>query len=291
MLRAVYAPFLVALSFLTILPVGVANPTDAEISRSRGWYPVVGLLYGLLLVGLVALFTLVPPPFVHTLLAAALLVVVPALVNRFLHLDGLMDYCDAMWGGRTVERRLEIMRDSRVGSFAVAGCFCVLIIKFAALSNLAISLAFAVAVLTFPVISRWSMALLLTAFPYGRQEGIGSAFFAGGRPWLATGLALVASIVVCWLALGAVGVAVLAASSLLALALGWWTARRLGGGLTGDCYGATNEIVEAFSLVCFAAWLRIEPPAYLDAGYGAAILYQYLNWLPRQGGWFSYSAL
>ena len=291
MIRAICAPFLVALSFLTLLPVGVADPTDAEISRSRGWYPVVGLLYGLLLVALVALFALIPPAFVHTMLAAALLVAILALVNRFLHLDGLMDFCDAMWGGRTVERRLEIMRDSRVGSFAVAGCFCVLLIKFAALVNLSVSLAFVASLVAFPVISRWSMAMLLTAFPYGRQEGIGSAFFAGRRPWLATALALLTALAVCWLALGPVGVAVLAASSGLALALGWWTARRLGGGLTGDCYGATNEIVEAFSLACFAAWLGIEPPAYLDAGYGAAILHQYLNWLPLAGGWFSYSAL
>ena len=118
-MRYLFAPFLVALSFLTLLPVGVANPTDAEISRSRGWYPFVGLLYGLMLVGVLWLFVLVPPPFAITLLAAALLTVIPALVNRFLHLDGLMDFCDAMWGGRTVERRLEIMRDSRVGSFAV----------------------------------------------------------------------------------------------------------------------------------------------------------------------------
>ena len=289
MLRAVFAPLLVALSFLTILPVGVAEPTDAEISRSRGWYPLVGLMYGVLLAGLVAIFTLIPPPFVHTMLAAALLVVVPALVNRFLHLDGLMDFSDAMWGGRTVGRRLEIMRDSRVGSFAVAGCFCVLLVKFAALSNLTLSLAFVACVLTFPVISRWSMALLLTVFPYGRQEGIGRAFFAGGRPWLATGCALLVALMICWLALGVVGVSILAASSLLALTLGWWTARRLGGGLTGDCYGATNEIVEAFSLTCFAAWLRIEPPAYFDSGFGAAVLYQYLNWLPLTGGWYSYS--
>ena len=290
MVRAIYAPFLVALSFLTLLPVGVWEPTDAEISRSRGWYPFVGLLYGAMLAALAALFALLPPPFVHTLLAAALLVVVPALVNRFLHLDGLMDFCDAMWGGRTVERRLEIMRDSRVGSFAVAGCFCVFLIKFAALSSLALTEAIAVSLLAFPVISRWSMTLLLTVFPYGRQQGIGSAFFAGGRPWLATALALLTATAVCWLTLGVVGVSVLAASSLLALALGCWTARRLGGGLTGDCYGATNEIVEAFSLACFTAWLGFDPPAYLESGYGAAIVFQYLSPLfPLAGGWFSYS--
>ena len=289
MLRAVYAPLLVALSFLTLLPVGVADPTDAEISRSRGWYPFVGLLYGMMLAGLVALFALVPQPFVHTLLAAALLVVMLALANRFLHLDGLMDFCDAMWGGRTVERRLEIMRDSRVGSFAVAGCFCVLLLKFAALSNLMVSATLVVSLLAFPVISRWSMTLLLTVFPYGRQQGIGSAFFAGNRPRAATAWGLVTAAAVCWLCLGVVGIAVLAASSLLALGLGFWTSRRLGGGLTGDCYGATNEIVEAFSLAGFAAWLRFEPPAYLDSGYGAAVAFQYLDWVILPGGWYSYA--
>jgi adenosylcobinamide-GDP ribazoletransferase len=288
-IRAVYAPLLVALSFLTLLPVGVTNPTDAEISRSRGWYPFVGLLYGAMVLGLVVLFAMVPPPFVHTVLAAALLVVIPALVNRFLHLDGLMDFCDAMWGGRTVERRLEIMRDSRVGSFAVAGCFCVLLVKFAALSSLMSYAAFAASLLAFPVISRWSMTLLLTAFPYGRQQGIGSAFFAGDRPWLATAIALLTAAGVCWLCLGVVGVSILAISSLLTLALGLWTARRLGGGLTGDCYGATNEIVEAFSLACFTAWPGFGQPPYLDSGYGAGIVFHYLNWLAPQAGWYSYS--
>ena len=288
-MRYLFAPFLVALSFLTLLPVGVAKPTDAEISRSRGWYPCVGLLCGLMLVGLVGLFILVSPILARTLLAIALLMVVPALVNRFLHLDGLMDFCDAMWGGRTVERRLEIMRDSRVGSFAVAGCLCVLLVKFAALYTLALSDAFIVSLLVFPVISRWSMALLLTAFPYGRQEGIGSAFFAGNRPWLATALALLTTVVVCWLSLGVVGVSVLAVSSLLALALGLWTARRLGGGLTGDCYGATNEIIEAVSLICLAVWLHFAVPSYVDTGYGSGVFFRYLNWLPLQRGWFSYS--
>ncbi len=282
MIRAAFAPFLVALSFLTALPVGVSNPTDAEISRSRAWYPLVGLLYGVLLVGALRLFLLMPPPFPLTLLAAALLTILPALLNRFLHLDGLMDFCDAMWGGSDAARRLEIMRDSRVGSFAVAGCCCVLLVKFAALSDLSLLAgSLAASLLAFPVISRWSMTLLLTAFPYRRRQGIGSAFFAGRRPWLATALALLTAAGLCWLCLGVVGISVLAASSLLAVLLGLWTARRLGGGLTGDCYGAANEIIEAFTLVCFAIWLGIKPPPYLDLGYGAGVFFHFFhNWLP-----------
>ena len=273
MLRAIYAPFLVALSFLTLLPVGVANPTDAEISRSRGWYPSVGLLYGLLLLGVLHLLALIPGLFVYTLSATALLIVVPALVNRFLHLDGLMDFCDAMWGGRTAERRLEIMRDSRVGSFAVAGAILVILLKFSALSSLTLTGMLTPVALVFPIISRWCMALLLTAFPYGRQQGIGSAFFAGRRPWLATALALATAAALCWFTLGVVGVSVLAGSSLASLALGYWSARRLGGGLTGDCYGAVNEIMEAFALTWFLAWLQLGTPDYFRMGYGAGIIF------------------
>lgn len=275
MLRAIYAPFLVALSFLTLLPVGVASPTDAEISRSRGWYPVVGLLYGLgLVIVVVALFALGFEPW--WFLTAALVVTALALLNRLLHLDGLMDFCDAMWGGRTVERRLEIMRDSRVGSFAVTGGACVLLIKCGAISSdLLLSSDGLSALLLFPMVSRWTMTLLLTVFPYGRQEGIGSAFASGERPWLATAWALLTVAAAAWLLLGASGLVVLAAASGLALLLGFWATRRLGGGLTGDCYGATNEIIEAFALVLLVPLVG-SPMAQVAYGGGIAIGFPWL---------------
>ncbi len=272
MLRVIYAPLLVAVSFLTLLPVGVANPTDVEISRSRGWYPFVGLLYGLLSLLLLTLEALVvgrPGVFMLTI---ALMVVIPAVANRFLHLDGLMDFCDAMWGGRTAERRLEIMRDSRVGSFAVAGCFCVLLIKFAALSSLLLTGLEVGILLLFPMVSRWTMTLLLTVFPYGRQQGIGSAFAHGNRPWLATGLGLSSVAAAAWFLLGPVGMTVLIVVSLLAMLLGWWSAKRLGGGLTGDCYGAANEIMEAVSLTLLLALLVSLKFDLVRVGYGSGIV-------------------
>ena len=268
MIRAIYAPPLVALSFLTLLPVGLASATDREISRSRGWYPVIGLLYGLILAVLVVAldgFGIFP----WSLLTAALSVTALALLNRFLHLDGLMDFCDAMWGGRTVERRLEIMRDSRVGSFAVAGAACVLLVKVGAISSqLLWSSAGLSALLLFPMVSRWTMTLLLTVFPYGRQQGIGTAFFAGGRPWLATSLAFLSVVAVAWLMLGVSGLIVLSAATALALLLGFWSTRALGGGLTGDCYGAANEIIEAFSLALLA--LLVNSPL-TSIAYGGGI--------------------
>lgn len=246
--RPLLAPLRVALSFLTLLPVGIASPSDVEISRSRGWYPAVGLLYGLLLAGAAALCGLLA---VGPLLGAALLVGVLAAGNRFLHLDGLMDVCDGVWGGRTAERRLEIMRDSRVGAFAVAGAGCVLLVKYGALATLLGNGGGAATggmLLLFPTVSRWGMTLLLTVFPYGRQQGIGAAFASGVRPWLATGWALLTAAAVSVGAGGMAGVGILAGGSALALLLGWQLSRRLGGGLTGDCYGAANELVEAAAL-------------------------------------------
>ena len=137
------------------------------------------------------------------------------------------------------------MRDSRVGSFAVAGCVSVLLVKFSALVSLLMISPGLEALLLFPVVSRWAMTLLLTVFPYGRQHGIGSAFFAGRRPWLATGFALLTVAAAAWFWMGPVGIVVLVLVSLASLLLGWWAQRRLGGGLTGDCYGAANEIMEA----------------------------------------------
>ena len=289
-MRYVFAPLLVALSFLTLLPVGVSNPTDAEISRSRGWYPFVGLLYGLLLLGLVFLWTLAlgVPIFIPVL--PALLLATLAAINRFLHLDGLMDFCDAMWGGRTVERRLEIMRDSRVGSFAVVGCVSVLLVKYTALLSLLTFVLGLSALIIFPMLSRWTMTLLLTVFPYGRQQGIGSAFVSGRRPWPATSLALLTVAAAAWLWLGPMGIAVLAVVSAAALLLGWWASRRLGGGLTGDCYGATNEIMEALALVLMLILLwRVEWTGLeIAVGYGGGILTD-LPWpIGFPGEWFSY---
>lgn len=99
----------------------------------------------------------------------ALIVATPAGTNRFCHLDGLMDVCDGVWGGPTLERRLEIMHDSRVGAFAVAGAGCVLLVKYGTLVTLLDSKdtgAGAVwpELLLFPVAARWTVTLLSPHF-------------------------------------------------------------------------------------------------------------------------------
>ncbi len=263
--------FLAALTFLTLVPAGGGRMfTQREISVSRGFYPLVGLLIGVLLVALergasqlLSLpLTAVAPltaaaPFTAGPLTAAILLLALMVITRGLHFDGFMDVCDGLFGGYTRERRLEIMRDSHVGSFAVAGGTALLLLKYGALvSLLSYSGAGKLwALLLFPLLSRWSMVILLQAFPYVREVGLGSPFHGeGGKPWIAVGFALLVTAGVSIFLGGIGGAAILIGVSLLAALVGW-TMTRILGGLTGDIYGATNELVEATVLITAVAML------------------------------------
>ena len=211
-----------------------------NLSNSRAFYPAVGLLMGLLLVGVEegsSRLFLEP-------VTAGLLVATMVIITRALHLDGLMDVCDGIFGGFTPERRLEIMRDSRVGAFGVVGGVTVLLLKYAALLSL-----LGVAepgkewvVLLFPVLSRWTMVVLLGVFPYVRAQGLGSPFHGSGikiSPTVAGLTALAAAVLLG----GFAGIGLLLGAMALALFMGWKMVKSLDG-LPGDTYGATNEIIE-----------------------------------------------
>ena len=188
-------------------------------------------------------------------LTAALLLATLAILTRGLHLDGFMDVCDGLFGGYTPERRLEIMRDSHVGSFAVVGAVSLLILKYGALVSL-LSMGVPgkeLVLLLFPMISRWSMVMQLGAFQYVRREGLGSPHHQNSAK-LATTVALLTAVVAS-VALGSIGgAALLVGATLLAWLLGLGMSRMLGG-LTGDTYGATNEIIEVVGLVAAVALL------------------------------------
>ncbi len=255
-----------ALTFLTILPAGAANSAGGtrSLATAPAWFPFVGLLLGAIAAALDLLFGVTglrPAPGACdadraaacgalSLLAAALLVTALAVLTRALHLDGFMDTCDALPGGFSRARRLEILRDSRVGAFAVVGVVCLLLIKVAAVAALPGASRSAV-LLLFPCLSRWAMLLAMQIFPYVRERGAGTPFADGrGRRALVAGSGTAA----------AAGLALAGAWSLALLALAGaaaWSvatvARRLIGGMTGDIYGAVNEIAEVAVLVAAAA--------------------------------------
>ena len=260
-------PLRAAVGFLTVLPIGRSISPDQPsgqraVSNSRAFFPFVGLLLGLVLVIVEFAVALVFPLY----LTAGVLLVVMVLATRGLHLDGLMDVCDGLFGGYTKERRLEIMKDPHVGAFGVVVGSMLILLKFAALLSLldprfsagapggwtgyaALStLALpsqpgkVLALLLFPTLSRWAMVVCLGAFPYVRQQGLGSPFHQGNAK-LATLVAALTALAASLVLGGFGGLGLLAGVTLLALAAGWIMTRAFGG-LTGDCYGAVNEISE-----------------------------------------------
>jgi adenosylcobinamide-GDP ribazoletransferase len=238
MLRGVVAAF----SFLTRIPVWRGPLLDADLGRSVGFFPLVGLVMGLALTGAAFGGLAVLPP----LLLAALLLALLAGLSGGLHLDGLADLFDALGGGRGDRvRMLAIMRDSRIGAHGAAALTLLLIAKVAALARV-LENRDLVVVLAFPAIARWAVTLPVVLFPYARPEGLGRAFngVAGRRE-----LAIAA--VIAGAGVAALGLRLLAptlAAGVLALAIGWWLTRRLGG-LTGDIYGAVIEFAELTVLV------------------------------------------
>ena len=253
------------MTFLTIIPASRnLDRGPKDISNSRAFFPAVGLVMGLLLVGVEeGSSRLFSEP-----LTAAFLVATMVIATRALHLDGLMDVCDGLFGGFTPERRLEIMRDSRVGAFGVVGGITVLLLKYGAFVAL-LGLpepGKEWALLLFPALSRWAMVVSLGAFPYVRAQGLGSPFHNGGSR-VATTVAGLSALAASFLLGGFAGLGLFFGAVALALLLGWTMVKPLGG-LTGDTYGATNEVIETTVIIAataLAAQEWLEPlPDLLD---------------------------
>ncbi len=256
-----YTEIVGATRFLSVLPLPGPPEDHFETSSSddsalqlhlgSAYFPFVGFLLATLLYLIQLLFGFLLP---HLVLAAVLVVAL-VLLTGGLHLDGLMDTCDGLFGGRTRERRLEIMRDSRVGSFGVLGGVCILLLKFALFASIEprmLSLAFFVVL---PV-SRWAMVLALRVFPSARPGGLGATF----RQTVTLPRLIVAATTAFLLAFivgQGEGVLMWCVATCVALLLGTW-ATRLIGGLTGDTYGAVAECSEVgvlLVLVCMRSVL------------------------------------
>jgi adenosylcobinamide-GDP ribazoletransferase len=244
--------FLAALQFLTILPIK-RNFNSRQVGGSSIYFPLVGLCIGLLLAGLNYLLHFILPQTVINIFLVAIL----ALCSGGLHLDGVADTFDGIAGHRSTERRLEIMRDSRIGGFGAIGLGMVILMEYILLNNIPGNVTWLVLILA-PAVSRWCMVYAIAFFPYARPEGLGKAFKEAVTGKQFTVATLIA-IVLCIGLLGATGLIVLAGAWLATLFFSLYLSHLLKG-LTGDTYGAINEIttLSVFLmaiLVTFNNWL------------------------------------
>lgn len=227
-----------AISFLTIIPLGF--PDNRKAGWSFAWYPLVGLIIGFLLVS-VARYA----PF-NPMLTSALVLVAWVVITGGLHLDGFSDSCDGLLATVEPERRLEIMKDPRTGSWAVIGLILLLLVKWMAIQTVPIEL-----LIIPPVLGRWAMVLAVYSFPYARKSGLGGFFRDGlGTPQIL--MATLTAFIICV----HFNKAMLMISVFCFVWLfGKWASTRLGGGITGDVYGSTCELTEVLCLLVIGASL------------------------------------
>ncbi|UVL60413.1 adenosylcobinamide-GDP ribazoletransferase [Pseudomonas sp. B21-032] len=235
--------FWIALQFLSSLPVRLPGlPAPEQMGRSLLFYPLVGLLFGVVLWGLNALLAGSP-----VLLHAALLLSAWVLLSGALHLDGLADSADAWLGGfGDRERTLLIMKDPRSGPIAVVTLVLVLLLKFCALLAL-IERGDGLLLLLAPLIGRAALLGLFLCTPYVRSGGLGQAL-ADHLPRRAGQLVMLVSALACVLLAGLKGIGVLLVAAIVFAWLRHVMVRRLGG-TTGDTAGALLELLELAVLI------------------------------------------
>lgn len=235
-----------ALVWLTRLPLGRLLPAQSPTLSQAGWaFGLAGLVVGAAGYAGLAVGALVSP-VVAGLCAVAAMV----WLTGGLHEDGLADFADGM-GGRSPERRLEIMRDSRIGSYGALTLGLVTALRVAALS---VGPAMAVALLGAAALSRAGMVAGMALMPPARADGLGRG---AGRPSVAiAGLALLIGGLPFILS-GSIALAVLPPLACLAAqALVARKAQSALGGQTGDVLGAMQQAGEVAALLTFAALLR-----------------------------------
>ncbi|MGP6421912.1 adenosylcobinamide-GDP ribazoletransferase [Pseudomonas putida] len=239
-------PLWIALQFLSSLPIRLPGmPEPQQLGRSLLFYPLVGLLFGVILWAFNLALAGAP-----LLLHAALLLTAWVLLSGALHLDGLADSADAWLGGfGDRERTLTIMKDPRSGPIAVVTLVLVLLLKFCALLAL-IEQGHAVMLIIVPLLGRAALLGLFLTTPYVRAGGLGQAL-ADHLPRRAGWWVLGASALACLLIAGVKAIAALVVALVGFVWLRRVMMRRLGG-TTGDTAGALLELLEMAVLVGLA---------------------------------------
>ena len=235
---------LAAVSMLSIVPLGRFCPTEPELRRSQNLFPVAGALFGALFYGIALLLM----RFCPALPAVLLLVLLPEALTKGLHLDGLADTADGFLSGRSRERKLEIMRDSRTGSMGVAAIFALLGMKFALFASLPAAVLPAAAGLMM-LAGRSGIVFYIAMSRYARPDGLGAIWFRS-KPVAGVVLALLLSSCAGWWFFGAAGASL---SVFLVLFAFLWSrvTKRVIGGATGDTIGCCEELCELLTL----AWV------------------------------------
>jgi adenosylcobinamide-GDP ribazoletransferase len=250
-----------ALTFFTRLPLGrLVKHSVNDLAGSLVYFPLVGLVVGVTGAGVFAAALAVWPPVLALLLSTAATV----LMTGAFHEDALADAFDGFGGGWNATQILEIMKDSRVGSYALVGVLLVVATKLAALiaifdgaSSRDGHMAIGRALVAGHVVGRWSSVLLILQLPYVRMDADGNRPptgqpFAPGATRARVAISSIIMILIIAAALGRAGAGVIVVALGVVWLSGRYLVRRIGG-ITGDALGAVNQLVEVATYLTLAA--------------------------------------
>lgn len=241
--------FKVALSFFTRLPVHIPDFRESDLNHAAPYFPLVGIVVGLLAAAVFGLAILALPLELAVLASMAATL---WLTGAF-HEDGLADAADGLGGGSEKERVLTIMQDSRLGSFGAIALFMVLLTKFETLTHLSAPLLPAILVAGH-ALSRFAALLVIYTQSYVRAEGKAKPLatrLTTRELWLGALFGLLPLLLLgpkLWLALLPVAL------------VWWWFSRKLQqrlGGYTGDCLGAMQQLTEIAFYLGVLVWSSI----------------------------------
>ncbi len=239
--------FLAAVQFLTRVPV--RRRINVDLATVVVWFPVVGALIGAAVGGIAAGLWYVVPAGV----AAAVAVLAGVLITGAFHEDGLADTADAVAGGWTTERRLEILKDPHHGSYGVAALCGSIVVRVVAVAALGPAAAFG-GLVAAHTLARGAAVATMGVAPAARPRGLGAGYARRVGPRRATMAALIA-LAIAAAATGWWAGPLAVAAAVAALAV-WWLAGRALGGITGDVLGAIEQVAECLVLVTATALAR-----------------------------------
>lgn len=240
--------FIGILQFLTRIPVVQALPFDEEFEKGAVYFPLVGLILGVLLLAFNYILSYFLPPSIGVILTMTLYI----FLTGGLHLDGLGDTFDGLYSNRSRERVLEIMKDSRLGTNALLAILIVILIKIVGLQSMGHH-QLNIALLLMPVMGRQALVLGSYKVAYARKEGLGNIFI--GK---VTREQLIITL------LTTVIISMISVKSLLFVMLlmgfTYWYKKhttRIIGGMTGDTLGSLCELTEAIYILFLIIQIRI----------------------------------
>ena len=241
-----------ALQFLTTIKIKKSPADEKSLAGSTPYFPLIGIIIGCFLAGIYIIFIKFFPAGV----VSALIIISSVMITRGLHIDGFIDTIDGLFGGATREERLKIMKDAQVGSFGVAALVCLILLKFTLILEILKSsdvTSIILILILMPALSRWCMVCAMYFFTYARSGGTGHfTKFVGIKETL---IATLIMIIFCIGLLKIYGLILLITVFIFMLLVTRYISSLIGG-MSGDTYGALNEVIEVLVLLIYLLFIN-----------------------------------